>query len=217
MTRDDMIELLRARGVADERVLAAMGSVDREDFVPDFLRDRAYDDRALPIEEGQTISQPFIVGEMAAAARCGPEDKVLEIGTGSGYGAAVLSRLCRSVVSIERRPHLADAARERLARLGFANVEVRTGDGTEGAEDAAPFDAIIVTAGGPSIPETLKRQLAPGGRLVIPVGAKLNDLRLLRLTRGDDDRYSTDDLGAVAFVPLVGRYGFTDWTAEEPS
>ncbi|WP_181707234.1 protein-L-isoaspartate(D-aspartate) O-methyltransferase [Chthonobacter rhizosphaerae] len=215
-TRDEdrrrMVDLIRRAGVRDPDVLAAMEAVPRDAFVPEAERFRAYDDRALPIEAGQTISQPFIVALMAEAARLEPADRVLEIGTGSGYGAAVLSRLAGSVVTVERHPDLAETARRRLAALGYDTVEVVVGDGTRGWPDAAPFDAIVVTAGGPAIPAPLKEQLALDGRLIIPVGPAPGDLDLLRLTRRGPDSFDEDDLGRVAFVPLIGAHGWPDGT-----
>jgi protein-L-isoaspartate(D-aspartate) O-methyltransferase len=201
-----------ARGIRDERVLEAMRDVPREAFVPASHALIAYDDRPLPIGEGQTISQPFIVALMLEAAAIGPADRLLDIGTGSGYAAAVASRLCAEVFSVERHAALAEEADERLRRLGYANVAVCTGDGTLGWPEAAPFDAILVAASGPAIPEPLRRQLAPGGRLVMPVGPE-HDQRLLRMTRHVDGTFLTDDLGCVAFVPLIGAYG---WSPREP-
>ena len=174
---------IAARGIRDERVLSAMREVPREAFVPENLREFAHDDTPLPISEGQTISQPYIVALMAEAAGIGPLDRVLDVGTGSGYAAAVLSRLAERVYSIERHASLAEAARQRLEALGYTNVEVRVGDGSRGWPEAAPFDAILVAAGAPDVPDALKRQLAIGGRLVIPVGGEERSQRLLRLRR----------------------------------
>lgn len=199
---------LAARGIADERVLAAMATVPREAFVPESLAEFAYDDTPLPIGEGQTISQPYIVALMAEAARLRPEDRVLDIGTGSGYAAAVLARIAAEVYTIERQERLAVAARERLARLGFANLHVRHGDGTLGWPEAAPFDAILVAAGGPEVPPALRAQLAPGGRLVVPVGPARRSQTLLRIVRRDGGAFDEEDLGPVAFVPLVGAQGW---------
>jgi protein-L-isoaspartate(D-aspartate) O-methyltransferase len=198
---------LVARGIRNERVLEAMRNVPREAFVPASHELIAYEDRPLPIGEGQTISQPFIVALMLEAAAIGPADRLLDIGTGSGYAAAVASRLCAEVFSIERSAALAEEAGERLRRLGYANVAVRTGDGTLGWREAAPFDTILIAASGPGIPPPLRDQLAPGGRLVMPVGSE-HDQRLLRLTRRVDGTFVTDDLGYVAFVPLIGAYGW---------
>jgi len=216
MTRRDTPDDQRARmvrtdiarrGVADPAVLAAMGTVPRERFVPAVQAAYAYDDCPLPIGEGQTISQPYIVALMAEAAEVGPSDRVLEVGTGSGYGAAVLSRASSEVWTIERHEALAERARTTLAGLGYDNVHVVVGDGSLGWPGAAPYDAIVVTADAPSVPEALVDQLADGGRLVIPVGASPGYQTLLRVRRvGDELR--RDDLGGVAFVPLIGEQGF---------
>lgn len=189
---------LRRRGINDERVLAAMAEVPRELFVPEEQRWRAYDDGALPIGAGQTISQPWIVACMAQLLELGGGETVLEVGTGSGYSAAVLSRLCAQVVTVERHGSLAREARDRLAELGYANVEVRHGDGILGAPDRAPFDGVSVTAtavGGP--PPALLSQLAPGGALVCPVDRGGHE-RLVRF-RGDGE----ETVAGVRFVPLL--------------
>lgn len=203
---------INARGIADPLVLAAMSSVPREEFLPPELGEFAYSDRPLPIEEGQTISQPFIVALMAAEAKLQPGDTVLEIGTGSGYAAAVFAAISASVFTIERHPELADTARERLARLGYHNVEVRCGDGTVGWPERAPFNTIIVAAGGPDVPRALLDQLAIGGRLVMPVGTS-HAQDLVRVTRRSATEYHREDLGAVRFVPLIGEQGWE----EEPA
>ena len=203
--RERMVERdIRERGITDERVLAAMGSVPRERFVPDELADAAYDDRPLPIGEGQTISQPYVVAAMAAAAELTPAGRVLEIGTGSGYGAAVLGRIAAQVWSIERHGSLAETAEARLAVLGMGTVHVVCGDGTLGLPEQAPFDAIVVTAAAAAVPETLVEQLVDGGRLIMPVGPVAGGQRLLRMRRTGDGVVE-DDLGAVRFVPLVGE------------
>lgn len=203
-TRRLMVEnQIAARGVRDERVLDAMRSVPRELFVEEYLRDRAYEDAPLPIGEGQTISQPFIVAFMIEAAHIGTGDRVLEIGAGCGYAAAVMSRIAARVHAIERRASLGNAAAERLLSLGYDNVELRIGDGTRGWPEAAPFDAIVVSAGRASVPEALKDQLAPDGVLVMPVG-RGGGQRLLRLQRRAGGGFDEEDLGGVAFVPLVG-------------
>ena len=216
MTRPDSPDDQRARmvradiagrGVTDPAVLRAMGTVPRDAFVPPVQARFAYDDCPLPIGEGQTISQPYIVALMAEAAELGPGDRVLEVGTGSGYGAAVLSRIATQVVTIERHEVLAERARAALADLGYDNVAVVVGDGSLGWPDAAPYDAIVVTADAPSVPEALVAQLADGGRLVIPVGRSPGYQTLVRVRRRGDDLV-TDDLGAVAFVPLIGEQGF---------
>lgn len=201
--RESMIERdLRARGIRDVAVLAAMRDVPRERFVPDVLKSSAYEDRALPIEEGQTISQPFMVSLMAEAAALTPECRVLEVGTGSGYGAAILAKLAAEVWTVERRGRLAQSARERLDGLGFRNVRVVHGDGSHGLASMAPFDAIVVTAAAESVPTSLRDQLVDGGRLVIPVGPTDGDQRLLRIVR-DGAESVEEDLGLVRFVPLI--------------
>ncbi len=202
---------IAARGVQDPAVLEAMRSVPREAFLPPELEEFAYADAPLPIERGQTISQPYIVALMAAAAQLGPADRVLEVGTGSGYAAAVLGRIAREVYTVERHEDLARLAAERLARLGFANVSVQHGDGTLGWREHAPYDAILVAAGGPKVPEALPDQLAPGGRLVIPVGEGREVQQLLRVTREANGGFRQEELGDVRFVPLIGAQG---WAAE---
>lgn len=198
---------LRARGVADERVLAAMGSVPRELFLDEAQRPHAYADEALPIESGQTISQPYVVARMTELLATRPGDRILEIGTGSGYQAAILATLGCRVTSIERHPELADIARARLAQIPPADtVEVRVGDGTHGAPDGAPWDGIIVTAAAPAVPGPLRGQLANGARLVIPVGTRSRQ-DLLVITRHGDEWTEESD-GAVVFVPLIGDEGF---------
>jgi protein-L-isoaspartate(D-aspartate) O-methyltransferase len=201
-------EQLVARGVADPRVLAAMGEIPREAFVPEALRARAYEDGPLPIGEGQTISQPLIVALMAEAARIAPGERILDVGTGSGYAAAVLARLGRFVWSIERLEPLAERARATLVELGIANVEVICGDGSLGWPPQAPYDVIHVAASGPAVPATLERQLAVGGRLVMPVGSRVDGQRLIRVRRTAEGSWERDDLGAVAFVPLIGAGGW---------
>ncbi len=196
------------RGVEDGAVIAAMRAVPRDCFVGEEMHEFAYDDTALPIGEGQTISQPFIVAAMASAAGLRPDSRVLEVGTGSGYGAAVLSVVAGEVWTIERIAALADQARARLADLGYDNVHVVHGDGTLGLPEDAPFDAIIVTAGGPAVPDALVEQLADGGTLVIPVGSETRVQRLVRVRRHGGDLVE-EDLGPVRFVPLVGDQGWT--------
>jgi protein-L-isoaspartate(D-aspartate) O-methyltransferase len=205
---------LAGRGLRDRRVLDAMGTVPREAFLPPELAEFAYEDAPLPIAQGQTISQPYIVALMTAALELGPSDRVLEIGTGSGYAAAVLARVAREVYTVERHAELAEAARGRLRDLGFDNVHVLHGDGTVGWSAHAPYDAIVVTAGGPEIPPALVEQLAPGGRLVIPVGDDRSLQTLVRLTREPDGRLRREDLGDVRFVPLIGAQGWDEetWT-----
>ena len=209
--REQMIERqLARRGVDDPHVLDAMREVPREAFVPEGLREFAYDDAPLPIEAGQTISQPYIVGLMIQAARIRPGDRVLEIGAGSGYAAAVMSRIADQVFTIERHGELTRLARHRLRRLGYDNVELRTGDGTRGWAEEGPFDAILAAAGGPAVPQALKEQLDLGGRLIMPVGDEESGQRLIRVTRTGAGRFEEDDLGGVRFVPLIGEQGWPD-------
>ena len=196
-------EQLRARDIEDPRVLAAMGRVPRHLFVPAALRFRAYADHPLPIGNGQTISQPYIVALMTQLAEVEPDDVVLEIGTGSGYQAAVLSEIAREVATIEIVPDLADTARARLAALGYKDVTVRTGDGYLGWKEKAPFDAILVTAAAPQVPPPLVEQLGPGGILVIPVGPQSQVQSLLRIQKAADGSTVTREILPVVFVPLV--------------
>jgi protein-L-isoaspartate(D-aspartate) O-methyltransferase len=203
-------EQLVPRGIDDERVLRAMLAVPRHAFVPERIREHAYRDSALPLDEGQTISQPYIVALMAQALKLSPDDRVLEIGAGSGYAAAVLGALARRVDTLERLPELAERAAEVLAAEGFDNVHIHQRDGTLGLPEQAPFDAIAVTAGGPEVPPALLQQLAPGGRLVIPVGEMLDLQRLERITRRPDGQLVREDLGGVRFVPLIGAQGWRD-------
>lgn len=213
--RKEMIDkAIFARGVRSELVLDAMGRVPREAFLPARLREFAYDDTALPIEEGQTISQPYIVAFMIEAlALCGGE-KVLEIGAGSGYAAAVLSEIAADVYTVERHGPLAEKAAATLADLGYDHVHVLHGDGTRGWPAHAPYDAIIVAAGGPTIPESLKDQLKIGGRLVIPVGVDPQVQELVRVTRIAQDEFRREDLADVRFVPLLGAEGWAPDDAE---
>jgi protein-L-isoaspartate(D-aspartate) O-methyltransferase len=187
-----------------------MRTVPRERFVPASLAKFAHDDGPLPIGHDQTISQPYIVAVMTQAAGLEPGARALEIGTGSGYGAAVLSHIAAEVYTVERVGALADEARDRLARLGYANVHVLEGDGTLGWEAHAPYDAIVVTAGGPRVPKALLDQLAVGGRLIMPVGPATRHQRLVRVTRTDVQEYKYEDLEEVAFVPLIGAEGWTE-------
>ncbi|MFC3175437.1 protein-L-isoaspartate(D-aspartate) O-methyltransferase [Novosphingobium bradum] len=197
---------LAARGVRDPRVLEAMGRVPREVFVPESLREYAYDDTPLPIEAGQTISQPWIVAVMIEAAAIQPGDLVLEVGAGSGYAAAVLGEMGAEVVAIERHEALVRLARERMLLLGYRNVDVEPGDGSQGRPGLAPFAAILVAAGGPRVPEPLLAQLAVGGHLIMPVG-EADEQVLCKVTRTGADSYETQPLGAVRFVPLIGAHG----------
>ncbi|MFC5437653.1 protein-L-isoaspartate(D-aspartate) O-methyltransferase [Rhodanobacter umsongensis] len=198
------------RGIHDQAVLEAMRHVPRHAFVGEAMRALAYDDTALPIEAGQTISQPYIVALTLQAAEIQPNDSVLEIGTGSGYVAAVLARMARRVDSIERVPSLAESARQRLQQLGVSRVEVHTADGTLGWPPGAPFDVIVAAASGPQVPPAWRQQLAIGGRLVMPIGDRAGGQRLYKLTRLDDTRYEEEDLGAVMFVPLIGKQGWAE-------
>jgi len=209
--RQRMVERhVEARGVHDPAVLDALRTVPREAFLPEHLAEFAYEDTPLPIEEGQTISQPFIVAAMAEALELGAHDRVLEIGTGSGYAAAVLGEIAEEVYTIERHRPLADQAERRLRELDYRNVHVLCGDGSLGWPEHAPFDAILVSAGGPEVPRVLVEQLAPGGRIVIPVGPDLRDQRLLRVTKASDGTTNIEDLGGVRFVPLIGAGGFAE-------
>ena len=207
--RERMVEWqIERRGIHDPYVLEAMRRVPREAFVAESLRDVAYEDTPLPIEAGQTISQPYIVALMVVAAEVKPGDRVLEIGAGSGYAAAVMAAIASQVYAMERIGQLTELARERFANLGYANIELRTGDGTGGWPEAAPFDAILAAAGGPSVPEVLRRQLAIGGRLVMPVGETQQRQRLVKVVRVADDRFETELLVDVMFVPLIGEHGW---------
>jgi len=204
-----MIEIqLRHRGIRDERVLEAMFQVPRHEFVPAGLVRAAYDDRPLPLGEAETISQPYIVAAMTEAVQVQSGDKALEVGTGSGYQAAILVYLGARVYTIERNPTLAKSARERLARLGYDGVDVMAGDGSEGYPSAAPYDVILVTAAAPLIPPALLEQLAEGGRLVIPVGDLRHQDLLLNLKRAG--QIKTSVLDPCQFVPLIGKAGWPD-------
>lgn len=194
---------IKARGISDPRVLEAMAAVPREAFVEPGLTRRAYADGPLPIGEGQTISQPYVVAWMVEAAEVVVGNRVLEVGTGSGYSAAVLGRLAESVYTVERRAVLAKAAEARLSELGCDNVSVRHGDGNEGWSEHAPYDAILVTAAGPGVPGALREQLRTGGRLVMPIGGRWATQRLVRERCGEAGQFTREELGAVRFVPLV--------------
>lgn len=198
---------LRGRGIADERVLAAMGEAPREAFVPPRLRHRAYADSALPIDEGQTISQPWIVAAICQALELRGSERVLEVGTGSGYSACVLSLLAAEVVSIERHQALALGARETLASLAVTNVELTIGDGSRGVPERAPFEAIAVHATAPAPPPPLIAQLAEGGRLVIPI-ARAEEADLLTVLRRRAGETESETIGPCRFVPLLGEEGF---------
>jgi protein-L-isoaspartate(D-aspartate) O-methyltransferase len=194
---------LRARGIADERVLGAMLRVPREEFAPERYREQAYEDHPLPIGEGQTISQPYIVASMLEALSLSPSDKVLEVGTGSGYVTAILAELAAEVVSIERHAKLAERARELLARMGLTNVDVIVGDGSRGFPESAPYDAIIVSAAAPELPPELVEQLTEGGRMIIPVGS--GDAQQLQLIQMRDGQPRTMLRELCRFVPLVSE------------
>ncbi len=199
---------LIARGIADARVLAAMRRVPRDVFVPEASRADAYADRALPIGSGQTISQPYMVAAMSEALRLTGGERVLDVGTGSGYQAAVLAELAREVITVERVPELAEAARSRLAALGYTNVDVIVGDGTLGVAEGAPFAGILVAAGAPRAPEALKAQLSPaGGRLVIPIGPP--EQQWLTVIVRDGDRFVESTGTGCVFVPLIGVQGWS--------
>jgi protein-L-isoaspartate(D-aspartate) O-methyltransferase len=197
-----LIMELRALGITDARVLGAMERVPREAFLPEMFRDRAYENVALPVGHGQTISQPLVVAHMTEALEVGPRHKVLEIGTGSGYQAAVLAKLCRRVFTIERYRDLLKQAEERFAALRIHNITTRHGDGSKSWPEQSPFDRIIVTAAAEEVPEILKQSLVDGGIMVIPVGEDRRDQQLLRIRRKGDE-FITEDLGGVRFVPLV--------------
>lgn len=207
--RERMIkEHLIARGIRDEAVLKAMGDVPREAFVMEGEERLAYEDYPLPISHGQTISQPYIVAYMTESLELSPEDTVLEIGTGSGYAAAVLSRIVKKVYSVERIEGLATSARQRLIKLGYDNIEVMAGDGSMGWPEHGPYDAIVVTAGAPEIPRALLQQLKLGGRMAVPVGSTQTLQMLVRARRKTESEFTLEDLCAVRFVPLYGAEGW---------
>jgi protein-L-isoaspartate(D-aspartate) O-methyltransferase len=213
--RRRLVEELRADGIRDQRVLDALGRVPREEFVPAGQVEQAYRNSALPIGEGQTISQPFVVGLMTRELGLTGTERVLEVGTGSGYQTTILAELAGHVVTVERHPALLERARKILDRLGYRNVEPHVSNGTLGWPAGAPYDRVIVTAAGPDVPQPLLDQLAPGGRLVIPVGsAEQQELVLLTREGGGFQRRT---LGPVRFVPLVGRAGWQSRTNGQPS
>jgi len=207
LSREEMVlTQLERRGIHDERVLNAMRKVKRHHFVEPAFRDRAYDDTPLPIDEGQTISQPYVVARMTGLLEIQPTDKVLEIGTGSGYQAAVLAELCHKVFSVERHMNLLQKARQALDEQGYANVVLKQGDGTIGWAEFAPFDKIIITAAAPKFPKTLFSQLKDGGLMVFPMGEKRTQDLVLVQRSGEEAMMK--EVGQVAFVPLVGREGW---------
>ena len=206
--RGRMTEHLRTTyKIADDRVLGAMNTVPRHLFVPSALQSQAYKDNALPLSVGQTISQPFIVARMTELLQLTGRERVLEIGFGSGYQTAVLALLARKVYAIERIESIASTAKERLRNLGYRNISYRVGDGTLGWSVYSPFEAILVAAGGPEIPQPLVDQLAVGGRLVIPIGDEQKTQTLVRITR-QEEGYKREDCGPCAFVPLIGEHGW---------
>ncbi|MBU0508456.1 protein-L-isoaspartate(D-aspartate) O-methyltransferase [bacterium] len=208
LSREEMVlTQLERRGIRDPRVLEAMRKVKRHHFVEPAFRDRSYDDTPLPIEEGQTISQPYVVARMTSLLRIQPTEKVLEVGTGSGYQAAVLAELAHKVYSIERHMVLMQKARKNLEEQGYRNVVLKHGDGTIGWAEFAPFDKIIITAASPGFPKTLFGQIKDGGLMVFPMGEKRTQNLILVERKGDEAE--TTDAGAVSFVPLIGREGWS--------
>lgn len=201
-------EQVLSRGIRDERLLTVMRDIPRHMFVPSHLASRAYDDGPLPIGDGQTISQPYIVAEMTAALKLSGREKVLEIGTGSGYQTAILCRLAKEVVTVERIPALQESAETTLRELGVDNVRFRTGDGSKGIPDEAPFDRIMVTAAAPGVPSPLFGQLDEGGIIVIPIGGRWEQ-DLVRVTK-ESGKELKEFLGGCRFVPLIGEFGFRD-------
>jgi protein-L-isoaspartate(D-aspartate) O-methyltransferase len=209
--REAMVERqLKRRGITEQHILDAFLAVPREAFVGPEHAHLAYGDHPLPIEAGQTISQPYIVGLMIQAARIAPGDIVLEVGAGSGYAAAMISRIAASVIAIERQHDLVEVARHRLAQLGCDNVEIVEGDGTRGCPDKTPFDAILAAASGSHVPPALVEQLAPGGRLVMPIGEPGWVQELVKVTKQEDGILKQENLGGVRFVPLIGEEGWND-------
>jgi protein-L-isoaspartate(D-aspartate) O-methyltransferase len=209
--REAMVDRqLRRRGITDRHILDAFLEVPREAFIGAEYAHLAYGDHPLPIEAGQTISQPYIVALTIQAAEIKPGDKVLEVGAGSGYAAAVISRIAAKVIGIERQHDLVDVARERLERLGYSNVEILEGDGTKGCPDQAPFDAIVAAASGSHVPNAFIEQLADGGRIVMPVGNPEWVQELVKVTKRPDGTTSQENLGGVRFVPLIGEEGWKD-------
>jgi len=206
--RERMVKLLREHyKIADERVLAAMLETPRHFFIPEALKSQAYKDNALPIASKQTISQPFIVARMTELLELTAQSRVLEIGAGSGYQTTILAKLAGKIYAIERVPILVKEAQERFQKFNFNNVTLTCADGTLGWQTYAPFDAILVAAGSPTVPQPLLNQLKIGGRLVLPVGADQKTQKLIRVTRTERD-FRTEDFGACAFVPLIGEHGW---------
>jgi protein-L-isoaspartate(D-aspartate) O-methyltransferase len=209
--REDMVDRqLKRRGIGEPDILDAFRAVPREAFVGEEHAHLAYGDHPLPIEAGQTISQPYIVALMIQAAQIGRGDVVLEIGAGSGYAAAIISRIAKRVVAIERQHDLVAIASERLSRLGYDNVEIVEGDGSKGCRDHAPFDAILAAASGSHVPEALIAQLAPGGRIVMPVGDPGGAQELIKVTKAEGGILKRQNLGGVRFVPLIGEEGWKE-------
>jgi protein-L-isoaspartate(D-aspartate) O-methyltransferase len=214
--REAMVEQqLRRRGIAERAIVDAFLAVPREEFVSDEHAHAAYGDHPLPIPANQTISQPYIVALMIQAAGVGRGDCVLEVGAGSGYAAALLGRIVRRVIAIERQSELVDGARVRLGRLGYHNVEIVEGDGTRGCAQYAPFDAILVAASGSHVPESLLAQLAPGGRLVMPLGSSRGSQELVKVTKQENGVLRHETLGGVRFVPLIGEEGWNEGNLEQ--
>ncbi len=208
LSREEMVlTQLERRGIKDARVLEAMRRVKRHHFVEPAFRDRSYDDTPLPIDEGQTISQPYVVARMTSLLEIQPTDKILEVGTGSGYQAAVLAELAHKVYSIERHMALMQKARRALEEQGYSNVVLKAGDGTIGWAQYAPFDKIIITAASPSFPKTLFNQLKDGGKMIFPMGEKRTQVLMLVERQGDEAM--TTEMGQVSFVPLIGREGWS--------
>ena len=206
--RQELVKKISIKGITDKNVLKAIEEVERHKFVPEAMKHHAYNDVALPIGHGQTISQPYTVAFMTQVLKANPGDKVLEIGTGSGYQAAILNRMGMEVYSIERNVDIFYRTRKLFDELGL-RINTKCGDGTLGWEEYSPFDGIIVTAGSPTIPGSLKKQLAPGGRIVIPVGDKTSQ-RLKILIKLEEDNFDIEDIPEFAFVPLIGREGWKD-------
>jgi len=209
--REAMVERhLKRRGIKEAHIADAFLAVPREVFISPEYEHMAYGDHPLPIEAGQTISQPYIVALTIQAAEIAPGDNVLEVGAGSGYAAAVISRIAARVTAIERQHDLVEVARDRLKRLGYDNVEIIEGDGTKGCPDQAPFDAIVAAASGSHVPKAFIEQLSPGGRIVMPVGDPGWVQQLIKVTKQEDGTIKQENLGEVRFVPLIGEQGWRD-------